>query len=53
MGFVGLNMGPMYPILICRSNDILPKWLYTGALYTGITALQPFLVSMMSTLIVI
>ncbi|KAI0343383.1 MFS general substrate transporter [Trametopsis cervina] len=76
VAFIGLTMGPMYPILIHHSSVILPKWLYTGAIgwvsgigqtgsavlpfltgllasKFGITALQPFLVSMMSTLIVI
>ena len=27
---VGLLLGPMYPILVKQSRDILPKWLFTG-----------------------
>ncbi|KAM5542669.1 hypothetical protein V8D89_003630 [Ganoderma adspersum] len=76
VSFIGLLLGPMFPILMKQSTGILPRWLLTGCLgyvgsigmagsavlpfFTGllasrfgITSLQPFVVSMMSTLIVI
>ncbi|KAM5546065.1 hypothetical protein V8D89_000191 [Ganoderma adspersum] len=76
VSFIGLLLGPMYPILMKQSTGILPKWLLTGCLgyigsigmagsavlpfltgllasRFGISSLQPFVVSMMSTLIVI
>ncbi|KAI0642587.1 MFS general substrate transporter [Trametes meyenii] len=76
VSFVGLLLGPMYPILMNHSTTILPRWLLTacmgyiaavglagsailpfvtGVLASkfGIASLQPFVVSMMSTLIVI
>ncbi|KAI1788662.1 MFS general substrate transporter [Ganoderma leucocontextum] len=76
VSFVGLVLGPMYPILMNQSTAILPRWLLTGCMgyiagigqagsavlpfltgllasKFGIGSLQPFIVSMMSTLIVI
>ncbi|KAM5546104.1 hypothetical protein V8D89_000230 [Ganoderma adspersum] len=76
VSFIGLLLGPMFPILTKQSTGILPRWLLTGCLgyigsigqagsavlpfFTGllaskfgITSLQPFVVSMMSMLIVI
>ncbi|CCL99206.1 uncharacterized protein FIBRA_01221 [Fibroporia radiculosa] len=76
VSFIGLLMGPMYPILMNHSTYILPKWLLTGCLgyiagvgqagsavlpfitgllssKFGIASLQPFIVSMMSTMIVL
>ncbi|KAI0093476.1 major facilitator superfamily domain-containing protein [Irpex rosettiformis] len=76
VSFIGLLMGPMYPILVHHSAEILPKWLYPGCIgwisglgqtgsavlpfltgllasRFGISSLQPFVVSMMSTMIVL
>ncbi|OJT07475.1 Bypass of stop codon protein 6 [Trametes pubescens] len=76
VSFVGLLLGPMYPILMNHSTTILPRWLLTACMgyiaavglagsailpfitgllasKFGIASLQPFIVSMMSTLIVI
>ncbi|KAI0343375.1 MFS general substrate transporter [Trametopsis cervina] len=76
VSFIGLLLGPMYPILVHHASLILPKWLYAGAIgwvsgigqagsavlpfltgvlasRFGISSLQPFIVSMMSTLIVL
>ncbi|KAI0760124.1 MFS general substrate transporter [Fomes fomentarius] len=76
VAFVGLLLGPMYPILMNHSTRILPRWLLTGCMgyiagvgqagsavlpfltgllasRFGIASLQPFIVSMMSTMIVI
>ncbi|CDO77089.1 hypothetical protein BN946_scf184473.g33 [Trametes cinnabarina] len=76
VAFVGLLLGPMYPILMNHSTKILPRWLLTGCMgyiagvgqagsavlpfitglpasRFGIASLQPFIVSMMSTMIVI
>ncbi|KAI0739072.1 MFS general substrate transporter [Daedaleopsis nitida] len=76
VAFVGLLLGPMYPILMNHSTSILPRWLLTGCMgyiagvgqagsavlpfltgllasKFGIASLQPFIVSMMSTMIVI
>ncbi|RPD75475.1 MFS general substrate transporter [Lentinus tigrinus ALCF2SS1-7] len=76
VSFVGLVLGPMYPILMLHSTTILPRWLLTGCMgyiasvgqagsamlpfltgllasKFGIASLQPFIVSMISTLIVI
>ncbi|KAI8976674.1 major facilitator superfamily domain-containing protein [Trametes punicea] len=76
VSFVGLLLGPMYPILMIHSTTILPRWLLTACMgyiaavgltgsailpfvtgllasKFGIASLQPFVVSMMSTLIVI
>ncbi|TFK87362.1 MFS general substrate transporter [Polyporus arcularius HHB13444] len=76
VAFVGLLLGPMYPILMNHTTKILPRWLLTGCMgyiagigqagsavlpfltgllasRFGITSLQPFIVSMMSTMIVI
>ncbi|KAI0332816.1 MFS general substrate transporter [Cubamyces sp. BRFM 1775] len=76
VSFVGLLLGPMYPILMNHSTTILPRWLLTACMgyiaavglagsailpfltgllasKFGIASLQPFVVSMMSTLIVI
>ncbi|RPD55996.1 MFS general substrate transporter [Lentinus tigrinus ALCF2SS1-6] len=76
VAFVGMLLGPMYPILLNHSTKILPRWLLTGCMgyiagigqagsavlpfltgllasRFGITSLQPFIVSMMSTMIVI
>ncbi|OJT07473.1 Bypass of stop codon protein 6 [Trametes pubescens] len=76
VAFVGLLLGPMYPILVNHSTKILPRWLLTGCMgyiagvgqagsavlpfitgllasRFGIASLQPFIVSMMSTMIVI
>ncbi|KAI0093477.1 major facilitator superfamily domain-containing protein [Irpex rosettiformis] len=76
VSFIGLLLGPMYPILVRHSGKILPKWLYAGciglisgvgqtgaavlpfltgllAARFGITSLQPFIVSMMSTMVVL
>ncbi|RPD75467.1 MFS general substrate transporter [Lentinus tigrinus ALCF2SS1-7] len=76
VSFVGLLLGPMFPILMNHSTTILPRWLMTAcsgyiagagqagsavlpfitgllAQKFGIASLQPFVVSMMSTLIVL
>ncbi|KAI0642586.1 MFS general substrate transporter [Trametes meyenii] len=76
VAFVGLLLGPMYPILMNHSTTILPRWLLTAcagyiagagqagsavlpfitgllASKFGITTLPPFVVSMMSTLLVL
>ncbi|KAI0350865.1 MFS general substrate transporter [Trametes cingulata] len=76
VSFVGLLLGPMYPILMNHSTTILPRWLLTACMgyiaavglagsailpfltgllasKFGIASLQPFVVSMMSTLIVV
>ncbi|KAI0750141.1 MFS general substrate transporter [Daedaleopsis nitida] len=76
VAFVGLVLGPMYPIMMNHASSILPHWLFTGcvgyiasigqtgsavlpfltgllASKFGIVSLQPFIVSMMSALIVI
>ncbi|CCL99205.1 uncharacterized protein FIBRA_01220 [Fibroporia radiculosa] len=76
VSFIGLLMGPMYPILMRHSTSILPNWLLTGSIgyiagvgqagsavlpfitgvlssKFGIASLQPFIVSMMSTMIVL
>ncbi|OSD01411.1 MFS general substrate transporter, partial [Trametes coccinea BRFM310] len=76
VAFVGLLLGPMFPILINHSTTILPRWLLTAcagyiagagqagsavlpfitgllASKFGITSLPPFIVSMMSTLLVL
>ncbi|KAI0760123.1 major facilitator superfamily domain-containing protein [Fomes fomentarius] len=76
VSFVGLVLGPMYPILMNHSSTILPRWLLTGCMgyiagvgqagsailpfitgilasRFGIASLQPFIVSMMSALIVL
>lgn len=73
---IGLLLGPMYPILVNHSKNILPQWLFVGcvgwiagigqtgsailpfltgllASKFGISSLQPFIVSMMSTMVVI
>ncbi|OCH87228.1 MFS general substrate transporter [Obba rivulosa] len=76
VSFIGLLLGPMYPILMTHSTAILPRRLLTGcvgyigglgqagsavlpfitgllASKFGIESLQPLIVSMMSTMIVI
>ncbi|KAI0642585.1 MFS general substrate transporter [Trametes meyenii] len=76
VAFVGLLLGPMWPILMNHSAKILPRWLLTAcagyiagagqagsailsfingllASRFGITTLHPFIVSMMSTLLVL
>ncbi|KAI0332815.1 MFS general substrate transporter [Cubamyces sp. BRFM 1775] len=76
VAFVGLLLGPMYPIFMNQSTAILPRWLLTACMgyiasvglagsamlplltglfasKFGIASLQPLVVSMMSTLIVI
>jgi len=76
VSFIGLLLGPMYPILMNYCTDVLPRWLLTGcvgwiggigqtgsavlpfltgllASKFGIESLQPFIVSMMSTMVVI
>ncbi|KAI0631013.1 major facilitator superfamily domain-containing protein [Trametes polyzona] len=76
VAFVGLLLGPMFPILMNHSTTILPRWLLTAcagyiagagqagsavlpfitgllASKFGITTLPPFVVSMMSTLLVL
>ncbi|PCH35199.1 MFS general substrate transporter [Wolfiporia cocos MD-104 SS10] len=76
VAFIGLLLGPIYPILMNHSTSILPKWILTGCLgyisgvgqagsavlpfvtgilssKFGISALQPFIVSMISTMILI
>ena len=30
VSFIGLLLGPMFPILVNHSKSILPKWLFTG-----------------------
>lgn len=32
VSFIGLLLGPMYPILMNHSTGILPRWLLTGCL---------------------
>lgn len=32
VSFIGVLMGPMYPILVNYAKDVLPRWLLTGAL---------------------
>ncbi|KZT64538.1 MFS general substrate transporter [Daedalea quercina L-15889] len=76
VSFVGLLMGPIYPILMNHSSMILPMRLLTGCVgyigaigltgsavlpfitavissKFGIASLQPFIVSMVSTMIII
>ncbi|KZT69016.1 MFS general substrate transporter [Daedalea quercina L-15889] len=76
VSFIGLFMGPMYPIMMNHSTALLPHWLRTGSmgyiagigqtgsavlpLVTGLLAskfgigtLQPLVVSMVSTMLVI
>ncbi|KAF9021400.1 MFS general substrate transporter [Hymenopellis radicata] len=74
VSFIGMLLGPMYPILVDHASRILPAWLLTGSvgwitgvgvsgsavlpLVTGVLAskfgirsLQPFVVSMMCTML--
>ncbi|TFK91514.1 MFS general substrate transporter [Polyporus arcularius HHB13444] len=76
VAFIGLLLGPMYPILVHHSTHILPRWLLTGCMgyissigqtgsavlpfltgllasKFGIASLQPFIVSMMSVMMVV
>ncbi|RPD55992.1 MFS general substrate transporter [Lentinus tigrinus ALCF2SS1-6] len=76
VAFVGLLLGPMYPILVHHSTHILPRWLLTGCMgyissigqagsavlpfltgllasKFGIASLQPFIVSMMSVMMLV
>ena len=32
VAFVGLLLGPMYPILMNHTSKILPRWLLTGSI---------------------
>ncbi|KAI0764596.1 MFS general substrate transporter [Trametes elegans] len=75
VAFVGLLLGPMWPILMNHTTTVLPRWLLTAcagyiagagqagsavlpfvtgllASKFGITTLPPFVVSMMSTILV-
>ncbi|KAI0350879.1 MFS general substrate transporter [Trametes cingulata] len=76
VAFVGVSLGPLYPILMRHSTTVLPRWLLVGCMgyiasigqagsavlpflmgvlasKFGIASLQPFVVSMMSSLMVI
>lgn len=32
VSFIGLLMGPMYPILVNHAQNVLPRWLLTGSI---------------------
>ena len=55
VAFVGLLLGPMYPILINHSTKILPRWLLTGCMgyIAGIgqagSAVLPFLTGLLAS----
>ncbi|KIY70509.1 MFS general substrate transporter [Cylindrobasidium torrendii FP15055 ss-10] len=74
VSFIGILLGPMYPILVGHAAKILPRWLFTGSVgwisgigfsgsaalpfitgllasKFGIKSLQPFIVSMMCTMV--
>ena len=52
---IGLLLGPMYPILIKQSRDILPRWIFTGCMgwIGGIgqagSAVLPFLTGLLAS----
>ena len=54
VSFIGLLLGPMYPILVRHSGKILPKWLYAGCigLISGVgqagAAVLPFLTGLLA-----
>ena len=55
VSFIGLLLGPMYPILMKQSTGILPRWLLTGCLgYIGSigmagSAVLPFLTGLLAS----
>ncbi|KAJ7683015.1 major facilitator superfamily domain-containing protein [Mycena rosella] len=76
VSFVGLLLGPIYPITMNHAGRVLPRWLLTGSIgwiagfgqagsavfpfitgaiasKTGIKALQPLLVAMMSFMLIL
>jgi fucose permease len=55
VSFIGLLLGPMYPILLNHSKNILPKWLFTGCVgwiagvgQTG-SAILPFITGLLAS----
>ena len=51
---IGMLLGPMYPILVNHSKNILPKWLFTGSVgwiagvgQTG-SAILPFITGVLA-----
>ncbi len=55
VAFIGLLLGPMYPILVHHSTHILPRWLLTGCMgyissigQTG-SAVLPFLTGLLAS----
>ena len=55
VSFVGLVLGPMYPILMNHSTRILPRWLLTGCMgyIAGVgqagSAVLPFLTGLLAS----
>ena len=55
VSFIGLVLGPMYPILIKQSRDIIPRWLFTGGVgwIGGVgqagSAVLPFLTGLLAS----
>lgn len=55
VAFIGLVLGPMYPIMMNHASSILPHWLFTGCVgyiasigQTG-SAVLPFLTGMLAS----
>ena len=55
VSFIGLLLGPMYPILVNHSKAILPRWLFTGCVgwiacvgQTG-SAILPFVTGLLAS----
>ena len=55
VAFIGLLLGPMYPILMNHSTSILPRWLLTGCMgyIAGVgqagSAVLPFLTGLLAS----
>ena len=55
VSFIGLLLGPMYPILMNHSKHILPKWLFTGCVgwIAGVgqsgAAILPFITGLLAS----
>ena len=52
---IGMLLGPMYPILVNHSKNVLPKWLFTGSVgwisgvgQTG-SAILPFITGLLAS----
>ena len=55
VSFVGLVLGPMYPIMVKQSTAIIPRWLFTGCMgyIAGVgqagSAVLPFLTGLLAS----